>query len=134
MELFESHELFLEILRVEFVIIVKTKDSVVFKLLLEQLSDLSGSQLTCLQSISCILCCLILVFLVLNDFDTCFEEPVLLGAPDNPFLDSRPKLDDFKVLVNWSLEGLRQERDLSGLSSRALASRFGCQSLFSQGD
>lgn len=42
MELFECHKLFFEILRVEFVVGIETKDAIVFQFLLEQLSYLRG--------------------------------------------------------------------------------------------
>ena len=111
MELLECHKLLLEIFRVELTEIVKSKYSVVLEFLLQKFSNLGRSQLSSFKCVSSILSCVILVFFMLYNFYSSFEETILLSSPNNFFLKNWLLLDDIQILINRLLKWLRQESD-----------------------
>ena len=96
MELLECDKLLLEVLWVKLIIRVKSENTVVFELPLQEFSDLRCCQLPGSEGFGRLLGCSIeLVLLVLNHLYTCLEEPILLGSSDNLLLELRLWLDDF---------------------------------------
>ena len=89
MEVFEGNQLFFEVLAIEFIEVIISKNPIIFKFLLKQFSNLLSSQLAFFKSVSRILGGTFeFILFMLDDLHPCLEEPVSLSFSDHCLLDN----------------------------------------------